>query len=476
VKTIAIIGGGFCGTAIAVQLARLAQKPLTILLFNHEYPLANGIAYSTDNMIHLLNVPAGRMSLFQDDPTHFVEWILSKDEYKSFHSDDLPSQFMPRKIYGQYVKEVFQKTISGLKPFVQLNIINEEVTDINIENNKSELVIENGSNFIADKIILATGNHKPADLKIPDMEFYQSKKYFGNPWSKMSVENFENGKDIFMIGTSLTMVDTVLSLCDANFKGKIYALSTKGLLPLPYYNYHPYLKILDDIIPGLSLNELFSIYKKHIKSVLEKGWHIDDLTTALRPHSQRIWQELNYADKKKFLVHLSHYWAIARHRLPLHIHSFIQKLIRLNKLEIIAGKLIDLKETADSVSVVYKKRKSETANLLQVQRVINCTGPLSDISKINQPLIKNLYRKKYIAADDFQMGMNATPGGNIIDAEGKISDTVFTIGTNLRGILWESTAVPELRFQAQQLSSYLIMEFEKETTPFPVEKNNISLK
>ena len=151
-KTIAIIGGGFCGTALAVQLARQAQKPLTIVLFNHMYPLANGIAYSTDNMIHLLNVPAGRMSFLQDEPDHFVEWICSKDEHKIFHTDDLPSQFMPRKIYGQYVIEIFQKAISGLKPFVQLNVINEEVTDINIENHRSELILENGSKFIADKI------------------------------------------------------------------------------------------------------------------------------------------------------------------------------------------------------------------------------------------------------------------------------------------------------------------------------------
>jgi len=294
------------------------------------------------------------------------------------------------------------------------------------------------------------------------MEFYHSKIYFGNPWSKVSVADFENDKDIFIIGTSLTMVDTVLSLNDAGFKGKIYALSTKGLLPLPYYNYHPYLKILDDIAPGLNLNELFSIYKKHIKSVLEKGWHIDDLTTALRPHTQRIWQELDYADKKKFLVHLSHYWAISRHRLPLQIHSFIQKLIRLNKLEIIAGKLIDLKEVPDGSLAVYKKRKAKTEHQVFVQRVINCTGPLSDIRKINRPLIKNLYRKKYITPDDFYIGMNATTEGKIIDADGKISDQLFIIGTNLRGILWESTAVPELRIQAQNLTTHLLMQFEKE--------------
>lgn len=43
-ETIAIIGGGFCGSLSAVNLARLAERPLRVVLINSGRPLGRGIA------------------------------------------------------------------------------------------------------------------------------------------------------------------------------------------------------------------------------------------------------------------------------------------------------------------------------------------------------------------------------------------------------------------------------------------------
>lgn len=455
---IAIVGGGFCGTSLAINFSRHVNKPLRVLVFNCHYPTANGIAYSTDNMIHLLNVPAGRMSLFTDEPDHFIKWVLSKPEYAQWHTNDIAKKFLPRKIYGMYVKTTFQDVNKSPNPLLQITVIENEVTDINVADKKIELVLKDKLTYTADKVVLATGNHPPDDIRITNKDFYQSEKYFGNPWLKNSVENFNNTKDIFIIGTSLTMVDTVLSLQDGGFKGKIYALSKRGMLPLPYCYYDPYLAILEDIQPGLNIQELLSVYKKHLKIVLEKGLHVDDLTAALRPHTQRIWQELSLADKKKFITHLGHYWAVSRHRLPHEIFSFIEKMIADNKLEIISGRLSDIKQQNDEVEVSFLCKKSRSQKKLSVQRVINCTGPKSDIRRIDSSLIQNLLKKNYVIPDELALGMHAKPEGNLINNNGEASDKLYTMGTNLRGVLWESTAVPELRMQAQQLALKLLSE------------------
>ncbi|MEO5572280.1 MAG: hypothetical protein ABIT08_16005 [Bacteroidia bacterium] len=54
----------------------------------------------------------------------------------------------------------------------------------------------------------------------------------------------------------------------------------------------------------------------------------------------------------------------------------------------------------------------------------------------------------------FNIGINATP-------EGKISDILFTIEINFRGIFWASAAVPDLRIHAPKLDGNFIMGLEK---------------
>ena len=67
-------------------------------------------------------------------------------------------------------------------------------------------------------------------------------------------------------------------------------------------------------------------------------------------------------------------------------------------------------------------------------------------------------RKGYIKPDVLKLGIDATPNGAVIDAENNVSKSIYTIGGNLRGVLWETTAVPEIRGQGEQVAKE-IFEF-----------------
>ena len=54
------------------------------------------------------------------------------------------------------------------------------------------------------------------------------------------------------------------------------------------------------------------------------------------------------------------------------------------------------------------------------------------------------------------MGLDASADGEIIGADGDPSGVIHTLGTALKGILWESTAIPEIRLQAHKLSLKLL--------------------
>jgi uncharacterized NAD(P)/FAD-binding protein YdhS len=72
---IAIVGAGFSGTLLASQLLSQAQRPLRLLLIERSGRFGPGVAYGTNDPGHLLNVSAGAMSAWPEDPSHLLRWL-----------------------------------------------------------------------------------------------------------------------------------------------------------------------------------------------------------------------------------------------------------------------------------------------------------------------------------------------------------------------------------------------------------------
>lgn len=158
------------------------------------------------------------------------------------------------------------------------------------------------------------------------------------------------------------------------------------------------------------------------------------------------------------MSHLRHLWGVARHRLPEELHKKIQQMISDKKLEILAGRILDMRVDNGMAKIKLKQRASHNQLELEVQRVINCTGPQTDITKYQSKLFQNLINDGMVRADEMKLGIDATESGCIIKSDGEISDSFFTLGSLLKGKLWESTAVPELRLQAEKLATIILGE------------------
>ena len=46
--------------------------------------------------------------------------------------------------------------------------------------------------------------------------------------------------------------------------------------------------------------------------------------------------------------------------------------------------------------------------------------------------------------------------GKIINKTGSVTQNIYTMGAGLRGIIWETVAVPELRVQAKILAGEIL--------------------
>ena len=168
-KTVAIVGGGFCGTLTAVNLVRLSTASLRVILINKQSRPGRGVAYGTLRPEHLLNVVARNMSAFPDIPSHFVDWLRNRADFAEIPGTDLPEQFVPRRIYGDYLQDLlfWQAHPLAGPGRVEIRSIDAEVLDVAPAVRGAHLVLKNGDEVQADRVVLATGNLAPHDLVPP---------------------------------------------------------------------------------------------------------------------------------------------------------------------------------------------------------------------------------------------------------------------------------------------------------------------
>ncbi len=454
---IVIVGAGFSGLMTVIHLLQNPSKDIFLSLVNPKNSFARGIAYQAISRHHLLNVPAGKMSCFPDVPNHFLDWLSQKEPYNALDRNLLATIFVPRNLYGDYLENTWAEILKNTsKEF--LEIFDDEVVDIQeLVGGQFQVCLKQGKTLQADKVVLAVGNEAPKNPPQLDANTLQSEMYFKNPWHKTSVAGVSHLQNILLIGNGLTMVDVVLALEEQGFKGKIYSISPNGFQILPHrHNGTPYTKLLAEIPENLDLNiiQWFCLFRKHIRFVRQFGISAEPVIDSIRSISPKIWQKLSLEDKKRFMRHLRHLWGVARHRLPVYVYDTMQEKQRKGSLQIISGKIRQAQVQDKQVKIVYWDKKEQKEFEISVDRVINCTGPNTDISISENILIQNLYTKKMIEPDELSLGIRADEKGRII-SKNQTNENLFTLGASMRALLWESTAVPELREQAQNLANMI---------------------
>lgn len=460
---IGIIGGGFTGIILAVQLIKQSTQGLSITIVNENNQFGLGIAYNPYSKYHLLNVVAGKMSVFREESNHFVNWLITQPEYQNSKEELLKKSFMPRHIYGRYLMDTWAeyKVIAKEKGVV-INEIVGRATQLKVSENEIEVALENNIKLQFNKCILATGNQLPGNPKVPNSSFFKSPNYFQNPWSIDSVLGLKETDDVLIVGNGLTMVDTVLGLLEQGFGGRIFSLSRHGYGIFPHRESEVSFAIESvEELTHMSLLELVKFVNYHRKELRSKGVSVEAVVDALRPYTQEIWKNFTINERKLFMSRFRHLWGVARHRIPLPIHDKIQQLRTEGKLHILSGKIVDFSENGNLNRVTYTD-KNGIINSLDVARVINCTGPESDLGKLDGDFLHSAFNYQIISQDELKLGISTDiKTFRVKKSDGNSYPNLYTIGTNLKGELWESTAVNELRTQAQNLAERLISDLAR---------------
>lgn len=471
-KHIAIIGGGFTGTMTAVNLARLAEAPVQVTVINHGCPRGRGVAYSTTRPEHLLNVAARNMSALPEHPNHFVEWLRTRTEFAEVHDAELRETFMPRRIYGDYVRSLslhYTQPLDRRGP-VETSFIDEEAIDVVPEGAGARISLASGRTLRADNVVLATGNETPAEL--PGSESLTSHPgYAANPWQNWEARLPAPGETIVLLGTGLTTVDAIITLLALNWRGQIHAVSRNGWLPHAHFrgSSHPEFPPSNVDVAALGLEPLVDLVQDFCSRLRAVGENPAIVVDRLRPHTQRVWQAFSVEERRAFLERYSARWNVLRHRIAPSIYQAVATARAEGRLKIMRGAITRLEPHGSKIRVHLAKSAPDAplavTSPLEASLVINCTGPQARFSATRSRLLRNLLARGVVQPDVMDMGVRINADFAAVERSGQPSAFLYALGPLLRGTFWETIAVPELRGQALHVAQTLLKGMPRRTVP-----------
>ncbi|QJU60693.1 FAD-dependent oxidoreductase [Sphingomonas sp. AP4-R1] len=433
-KNVVIVGGGFSGALQAVNLLR-HDGPRAILI-ERRPEVGRGLAYTAADPNLLLNVRAGNMSALPDEPRHFVEWLDRRG---------LPSDgFVPRVIYGEYLAELLAAAREAAPD--RLEIVRGDAVAAAFGDGVT-VALADGRSIAADALVLALGNLPPLDPGGLDPRGWPPGWYAPDPWSASIADDLED-QTVLIVGTGLTMIDAALVLDARGFRGRMVALSRRGLVPRAHAG--------GSVAQGLQERppiELSALARQVRARARETGWRA--AVDELRPYTQGMWRAASPEQRGRFVRHLRPWWEVHRHRLAPAVADRLDALRASGRLSIVAGKTQDFAFDGDRIRVRWRPRGNERSEVLSVRRVINCSGPQIDLDRTTEPLLLDLLRQGRIAADSMRLGLATNASAQALNAKGEPSDRLYALGPLTRGTFWEITAVPDIRHQTWSLARLL---------------------
>lgn len=455
--TIAIIGGGFSGTMVAVHLLRQSpiREHIRIVLSEPAEAIGLGAAYSTTESKHLLNVRACNMSAFPDEPDNFRKWLQEQQPFEEWvaPTSALSDAYAPRLLYGRYVQHLLNTAIKKAADSITFEWLRHEAVRIDVEQDGGVIHLEDGSTVTADRIVLALGNLSPRDPAGRNDAMVQSFRYVRDPWSGHALADLQSEDSILLIGTGLTMVDMAITLNQRGHRGTIHAISRRGLLPqahTPVTEIEPF--VSEEKSPG-TVRSFLRLVREKAEDPQNHGWR--SVINSLRGATPKLWQSLSLSEKRRFLRHIQPYWEVHRHRMAPDVAQTIARMQTDGALIIRSGRIINSSEKPGGLEVLVKDRRSGNEMILNVARVINCTGPSLNPEHLRHRLLRQMLTEGLVRQDTLGLGLEVSADWRCVDAEGNPSPILYMLGTLCKGTLWETSAVPELREQAAEVASQL---------------------
>jgi uncharacterized NAD(P)/FAD-binding protein YdhS len=446
---LAIIGGGAGGVLAAIHALRIAQRAMRFVLIEPAERLGEGVAYATRYQEHLLNVPIRRMSAFNDAPADFLDYMMDISNAGA-DRETLAHQYAERRHYGHYLRDRLERARAA--SIATLHIVRERVVGLAKADDALHLNLQGGESLSARGVLLAVGN---ASKPLPARGAGTLAAGTVIPaWDFDTVKAIPVNASVCIVGSGLSMVDSVLSLADNGHRGKINVLSRHALLPLSH-GIHAVADFDAQVLMAMNLRQRMRFLRVAARDAAAQGLPWQAVMERIRPLGQSLWQSLSVADQRRFLRHAVRLWDVHRHRIAPQVHARIRELQMRGQLQQHRGRL-DAVMPAGACARLVVRQPDGRDQPLDVDRIINAAGVEMRAQTMRNPLLLELLGAGHAQPGPHGIGLRTDRDGALLDADGQAQSRLIAIGSLRIGCLWESIAVPELRGQAEAAARRLL--------------------
>jgi uncharacterized NAD(P)/FAD-binding protein YdhS len=455
-KTLVIVGAGFSGTVLTANLLRNPPaQGADIVLIERGSSMGRGVAYAARDFPYLLNVPAARLSADSRNPLQFLQF--AQERLPNADAED----FLPRALYGDYLQDLLLQAERGAPANVRLLRVFGEVIGLNRAAGGAPLTLQlqDRAPIRADIVVLALGN-PPAPLPPWASELRGHGAFRQDPRDLPKTLTAEHA--VLIVGNGLTMADAAAALSrHADSIPTLHTISRRGLVPKPQTVFHA--QAMQGNGEGLlanthSLRKLLRACRALAREVEKVGGDWREAVAFIRNLAPALWRQLPESERRRFVRHLHVHWDIHRHRLPPQLMARFDTLRRSGKLQVKAGRIRRVIAREHQLQVSWQPRGSDSTSTLNVDLLVNATGPNYAISLSTDPLFISLREAGLVCPDALHMGIRTGPFGACMSAQGGLSPDLYYLGPMLRADHLDATAAAELRDHAENLAAHLVSE------------------
>ncbi len=429
-KSVGIIGGGFSGLSTLAALVRHAVTPLQVTVYGPDAVLGRGKAYSTQDPDHLLNVRAGAMGAHAGQDQDFHEWLAAHN------SNHQAADFVPRALYGRYIDHVLADTLVAARAKdIRIFMVHEKALDVQPAGD--DLLVKTAIGQQAHQaVILACGNDRP---RLPAMGqgVTQHAGWWKNPYQPDRWRDIAKAGHVVIIGSGLSMIDALVTLRREKYDGDITAISRHGHIPMAHAGVSTAFAWSAEEAQSIrTLSQLM----RHVRArAAATGADWRDVLDGVRPYANDIWRGFSARERKRAQRYMS-FWNNRRHRIPQIMHDMVSDLVGAGQLRLMSARVDKVEVMGSSLNV------HTSAGVKEGQIVMNCLGYDYSIVPGDGSLLSALVKSGLVGM------VEGFPCPSHPSLQMHAHHKIYGVGPLWQGYFIESTAVRDIRLQADQVA------------------------
>lgn len=467
-RRLVIVGGGFSGASMAIQLVRHSSEPLIVTIIDPAERAGRGLAYHASDPDHRLNASSYVHSLLPDDAWHFSRWCQAQGLLERDPQALAPDGgfYFRRSDFGRYIEESLQAHAHWPATGSTIAHLQDRATDLSRPGEPLQVTTAGGHTLPADLLVVATGNPLPRLQHPFDAGLGAHSAVIENPLDTRRLLDIAPQARVLLVGSGLTALDVLSTLVRRQHRGEILVISRRGLRPKPQ-GAMPAVMVqacgLDQpaaVPASVALDRIagpaplfltragvaatargwLQALRAEIACVVAAGgqWYqpFDDMRDAV----WRLWPMLPAPEKRRFLRKLRTWYDVHRYRSPPQNQRLVDAAVADGRIRFIAGRLQAVSAAGDDnrIAVTWLSPGGAQPQQQIFDTVINCTGLDALAAVSTNPFLVSAMQRGWLRRDACSMGFEVDAHCNAVGADGAVHAAVRVVGPPTVGTFGDS--------------------------------------